>query len=253
MSENFTNTEKLIQYMEGELHGDARTAVEQMLAGDAKLSAELENLRATKSAVSTYGLKQRIGAIHTDMMEELSAPQVAKVVGMKKILSYSWRVAAVLVLLLGVSLLYQYYNATPDQLYKSNFASYQLRETRGASNNSSLEAPYSKGDYAATMIAFKQIAQPSAEDYFLYANAALALNKPSEAIQSFTMLQQSNQQNKTHLFEEDTEYYLAMAYLHNNEPVKALPLFEKIHHDEGHPYNKKVGTWFLRKIKRLAQ
>jgi len=217
------------------------------------MASELESLRLTKAAVTTYGMKQKIASLHTEMMNELKKRPAAKVISMKTILTYTMRIAAVLILLLGVSLLYQYYNATPDQLYKSNFESFQLRETRSISTASVLEALYKKGDANAVMNAFKSIPQPLAEDYFLEANAALKLDKPAEAIQSLLALQELNKRDNTHLYEEDADYYLAMAYMHDNQPSKALPLFEKIHNDEGHPYNKKVGTWFLRKVKRLAK
>ena len=72
---------------------------------------------------------------------------------------------------------------------------------------------------------------PKPEDYFLAGNAFLTTHQPVKAIDAFTALQQINQPVNTHIFEEDAEYYLALSYLANREPAKAIPIFEKIHAD----------------------
>jgi hypothetical protein len=43
-----------------------------------------------------------------------------------------------------------------------------------------------------------------------------------------------------------------MAYLQNDQPQQALPLFEKIHADKSHPYNRRVSGWFLQKMHWLT-
>jgi tetratricopeptide (TPR) repeat protein len=79
-------------------------------------------------------------------------------------------------------------------------------------------------------------------------NAYLKLNNAAEAITCFLSVQQINSTQQTHLYQDDTEYYLAMSYLKNDEPSKAIPLFEKIHADKNHLYNSKVSWWFLEKL-----
>ena len=253
MNDNSTNAALLIRYMDGELENDELKSVTEKLATDNSLAAELENLRYAKDAVKLYGLKTSIRSIHTEMMKELNTPKAAApVIGMRQILKYSSRIAAIAIIVLGITALYQYFSATPEQLFRNNYESFTVHETRGVSDVSSLEQPYKRGDLKATMALFNQLKDPNAEDYFLNGNAALQAGSPSEAIQSFLALQQKNKSGNTHLFEEDTEYYLALAYLHNNDAASALPLFESIHADSNHPYHSKVGSWFLRKLKRLA-
>lgn len=253
MNEHFTNTDQLIQYLDGELEGEALTNLQQKIETDKNLAAELENLRLAKIAVKTYGLKNTVRNIHTEMMKELQTAAPAPVIGMRRILQYSFRVAAMLVLVAGAAIVYQYYAATPAQLYNDNFHSYNLRESRGNNNYSKLEDLYKAGNYTAVMDQFKQLAAPTTEDYFLEGIAALNAGNASAAIQSFLALQQLNKVANTHLLEEDATYYLALAYLKNNEPASALPIFEKIHADEGHPYHRNVSSWFLRKLRRLAK
>ena len=97
---------------------------------------------------------------------------------------------------------------------------------------------------------FSGLKNPQASDYFLAGNAFLSRHQPVKAIESFLTLEQINSNSSSPSFEEDTEYYLALSYLDNQEPGKALPLLEKIHADPNHPYHKKVSTWFLLKVKK---
>jgi tetratricopeptide (TPR) repeat protein len=252
MNDNFTNTTILIQYLDGELEGEALQSIREKIASDDQFAAELESLRLAKETVKTYGLKKTIGSIHTEMMKELLTVPAPRNIGISRIMQYSMRIAATLLIALSITALYQYYSATPEKLYENEYETFQLHETRGSSA-SLLEEPYKKADLAAVMTVFKTLKDPQAEDYFLNGNAALAINNSPAAISSFLALQEKNKQANTHFFEEDTDYYLGLAYLHNNEPSKALPLFEKIQADEGHAYHRNVSAWFLRKLKRLSR
>lgn len=60
---------------------------------------------------------------------------------------------------------------------------------------------------------------------------------------------QKNEQSKTDYFEDDNEYYLAMSYLNNQQPDKAMPIFEKIYTDSDNPYDSNVSDWFLTNVK----
>jgi len=60
---------------------------------------------------------------------------------------------------------------------------------------------------------------------------------------------EKNAQSKTDYFEDDAEYYLAMSYLNNQEPGKAMPIFEKIYANADNPYNTNVSDWFMSNVK----
>ena len=249
MNENSTNTELLIQFLDGELHGEQLEDFKKSIEQNASLREELENLRLTKEAVKSYGLKNRIHSIHSEMVQELkekSSPQTGMV---RKMYQYGVRIAAVIIILFGISVFYQYITATPEKLFNENYQSFELHETRGASANS-LDGWYKKGNMDTVIQLFNGLKSPQAEDYFLAGNAFLSTHQPAKAIESFLAINQINKTANTHYFEEDADYYLALSYLGNREPRKALPVLEKIHADPSHPYNKKVSAWFLFKVKR---
>ncbi len=250
MNNNSTNPDELIQLLDGELQGESLQLLQQKIAGNPQLAAELESLRLAKAAVATYGLKKTIGNIHAEMMQELDTAAAPRT-GMLRIMQYTMRIAAMLAIVLGSTALYQYFSATPEKLFRDNYQAFTLRETRGSSSTA-LETLYKKGDFAAVTNAFSQLTAPQPGDYFLNGCAALGNNNAAAAIASLLVLQEYNQQNRTHFYEDDATYYLALAYLQNKELDKALPLFEKIHSDPGHPYHSRVSGWWLRKLQHLA-
>ncbi|MEP7141956.1 MAG: hypothetical protein ABI707_03745 [Ferruginibacter sp.] len=250
MNENFTNTELLIRYLDDELEGEQLEAVKKSIAENSAAREELENLRLAKEAIKSYGLKNKIGAIHTEMMRELNKNVASKKGMVKNIFQYSMRIAAAVILITGLSVSYQYFTASPGKLFDENFEAFNLHETRGAAV-SPLENIYKNGNMQAVIQQFSTLTDPQPPDYFLAGNAFLSTQQPGKAIQAFLTLQLRNKTNNTHYFEEDTEYYLALSYLINKELPRAVPLFEKIHADKNHPYHKKISSWFLNKLHRL--
>lgn len=252
MNENSTHTDLLIQFLDGELQGEQLSALEKDIQQNPSSREELENLRLAKEAASSYGLKTRIASIHNEMMHELKKPGVPKSKLISLVTQYGLRVAAVLIILFGVSALYQYITATPEKLFSENFHAFDLRTTRGSSVTS-LEDLYEKGDMSGLIQQFTRMKSPEAKDYFLAGNAYLSTHQPAMAIEAFISLEQLNKSKNTHFFEEDAEYYLALGYLGDHEPAKALLIFEKIHANPNHPYHSAVSSWFLSKVKHANQ
>ena len=65
----------------------------------------------------------------------------------------------------------------------------------------------------------------------------------------FRCLIKTNQDAKTDFFEDAAEYYLAMGYLDNMQPEKAMPLLEKIKADPENRYYTDVDELMLLKVR----
>ncbi len=249
MKPDFTNTQLLTQYLDGELTAESAGQLQQRINTDKALEEELENLKISLEAVKSFGLRGRVSAIHTGMMKELQQETLPKTGKIRDLTWYSLRIAAVIIVLAGSAIFYQYTTLSSTSLYEKNFSNYTLHENRGTYNKSALQAAYETANYQAVINGFEKTKIKNTQDYFLSGNAYLCLDKPSDAIHCFLSIQKLNNQQQTHRYTDDAEYYLAMSYLKNNEPAKALPLFEKIHSNKNHLYTSKVSAWFLQKIK----
>ncbi|MEP6748546.1 MAG: hypothetical protein ABJB86_12520 [Bacteroidota bacterium] len=250
MNENFTNTELLIQYLDGELDNLQVDMLKKSMQDDPTLAEEMESLRRTKDAVKSYGLRHRVSTIHAEMMQERKG-KAAKSPGiLAKMIPYSMRIAASVIFLVGLSILYQYYSATPEKLFDENFQAFNVHQTRGNATTA-LQEKYTSGDMANTIKQYESQLDNTPEDNFLAGNAYLGAHQPSKAIDAFLRIQQQNKTGNTHYFEEDTEYYLALSYLLNHQPGRALPIFEKINADKNHAYYKKISNWFLKRAERF--
>ncbi len=252
MNENSTHTDLLIQYLDGELRGEQLLAIQKEIDENPDSRNEVESLRMAKEAARSYALKTRIGQLHGNMMGELHEKPKGERSVVREISRYVLRAAAVILILLGVSGIYQYVTATPDKLFIDKFHEFNLHETRG-SGRSELEDSYQKGEMKETIRQFNGLEKPAPVDYFLAGNAYLSIRQPVHAIEALNSLIQLNLTAGTHFFEEDAEYYLALGYLDNEEPEKALPLLEKIHNDPDHPYHSLVSAWFLQKVKKTVK
>ena len=250
MNENSTHTETLIRYLDGELQGEELEKFKITLANDPSLRDELENLQFAREAAHRYGLKSKISDIHSEMMLEMKSNKPARGHVIKMFVQTSLRVAAVLIVLVGLSALYQYYTTSPEKLFSENYQPYAIHEMRGE-GNSRLEEKYRMGKMDSVILEFNSLSAPKPEEYILGEIAFLENNQPGKAIKTLQELIRKNTDSKTDYFEDDAEYYLAMSYLKNREPEKALPILEKIQADPSHPYNSKLSKWFVLKVKSL--
>ncbi len=145
--------------------------------------------------------------------------------------------------------LYLYINANPKKLFSENYRRYERLILRGASMNSSLEVAYNEGDMDSVIKNFKSMDSATPEEYLLAGIAYLEKNEPEKAIETFKSLIKSNQEEKTDFFEDAAEYYLAMGYLDNLQPEKAMPLLEKIKADPENRYYSDVDDLLLLKVR----
>jgi tetratricopeptide (TPR) repeat protein len=174
---------------------------------------------------------------------------------MNEIYSYSQRLTKILyitaafTLFLGISAIYLYQRATPQKLFSEYYHPYERRMLRGASDDSPMKTAYSDGKMDSVIAEFQASKTAVPEEYLLAGIAFLEKNQPAKAIEVFKLLIQKNTDEKSDFFEQDAEYYLAMGYLSNLEPEKAMPIFEKIQADAENPYNGNVSEWFLLNVK----
>jgi len=197
MSENFTSTDLLIQYLDGELQGESLTSVENAIRLNPEVRAELENLRSAREAIISFGLKKQVGTLHLEMMRELKEENLPRIQPARSFLRRSLSLAATVLLAIGLYTAYQYLAVSPEKLFSESFHPYVLHETRG-SNPSPLEEPYKKADMEGTIRQFESLPSPGVQDYFMAGNAYLETKQFTKAIASFTALKQTNAFQKTH-------------------------------------------------------
>jgi len=253
MNDNFTYTERLIQSLDGELEPSDVEKVKQEISSSKALQDELENLRLSMKAVSSYGLKSQISAIHYESMKQLQqrTPQRSKV---RSIVRISMRVAASIVFILFAGGVYEYVTISSKSLFKQQYSAFSLPVSRGVETESGAQAAFRLKDYDKVINiaeSQKSSAGYSQVESFLAAQSYLAKNETRNAIFWFEATREKNLSFQTSIYQDDTEYFLALCYLQDKQIQKAWPLFQKMHDNQNHLYHDKVDTWFMARLQLL--
>lgn len=246
MNENSTQTETLIQYMDGSLSQQDRAAVEQSLLLNTDMADELARLQVARAAVRRLGLQQQIATVHAEMMPQLKTTSPAKVFSISRLVM---RVAAAVVFLVIGTAAFQYFTVSTESLYNEKYAAFSAPVTRDGATTSKIEEAYRNANYPEVLKQFQLIAPPEAHDQFYAGIASLELQLYPGAVQFFKNTIESNRVSGSPLFQEDAEYYLALSYLKVNEISQALSIFQKIHDNPQHLYHDKVTTLYLIQLK----
>ncbi len=260
--------EQLVLYLDGALAGAEKKAVEEWLASDAAAQAEYESLLQTRAAIRHYGLKQKVGSIHGQMMQEMQPgvrkirPAFAKATAgkAKKILRYSMAAAASLILLVGGYMAYNFFTLSSAKVFSSNYRSYELTITRDGNTTgpTPVEKAYSEKNYKEVLRIHDAGEDKTPKGEFLCGTAALELKDNGKAIKCFNEVLDMNrsagtpsEQSTAAVLTDESEYYLALAYISNKDYDFALPLLRKIKDDEEHKYHSGISSRLIRQVKML--
>lgn len=248
MSNNIT-PDILIQYLDDELDPDYRLYVESQVAADPALQQLLERLRTAREAFVQYARKDAVTNIHRQVMQERKHPPA-------RVATINWvrvtlRVAAVVLLLVVIGGIVQYSLLDADRLYSSHYTQYTLSIPRDDSSASGLQQAYRNGDMQGVIELYEKRAAGQTIEHFLAGQAYLSLNDPQKAVAAFDAQLTANESLPLKPYQDDSEYYLALAYLKAGNTGKALPIFEKINREPSHIYNREVSGWFLTQLRWL--
>ena len=242
MQDNSTydEMELLIRYMDGELTEEERTTTEKMLQQNTSLQERYENLIASKEAIRSQGLKERVQALHQEFHQQNKATETAKVIKPSSFGKIFMRIAAVLILVVAGYFAYEYSTTNNQTLYAENFVSYQLPVTRGEQQTDEIESLYNAKDYAAVINAVNKKPQKTQKDFFLKAQSYLQTNNAIAAIASFKIVEELNYTSKEKYFEQETDYYLALAYIKANDIDAAREKLKRITLNKQHIFYTKA-------------
>jgi tetratricopeptide (TPR) repeat protein len=240
MQDNST-TEVLIRYMDGELNEAEKQAAEKLLQDDVSLQERYQYLLAAKQAIKSQGVRQRVQAIHQEYKQEVSEPKPIspKVIKHKRSFKTFMRIAAVFIVAVVGYGVFLYVSTTNQSVYNANFISYQFPVTRGGDQADNLGVLYNAGNYDAVIDAFNVKQSKKQKDYFLAGQAYLQLNNANAAIDAFQQVENLNTKGTEKYFEQETDYYLMLAYIKGGKIEKAENLLNKITSNKQHLfYNK---------------
>lgn len=245
-------SEKLVQYLDGNLDGAEKASIEQLLAMDSAVKSEYDSLLRTRAAIRYYGLKKRVKGLHNQMMSELNGNRNSGGT-IKRILRYSMAAAAGVVLLVAVWFGYSFFTLSPAKVFSSNYRTYELSNFRDGDDGEpgAAEKAFTEKNYKEVLRIHDAGEEPSIQTEFLCGLAALETGDDSKAIKCFGEVIDANSKSGKTVLNDESEFYLSLSYIRNKDYDFALPLLKKIKNDPEHKYYKAVSAGLIRKVKLL--
>jgi tetratricopeptide (TPR) repeat protein len=244
--------EQIDRYLDRTLTSDEAIELEQNLQADAESRNLFDKVTVVRDAVRSSALRSRVRNLHMQLIDEMrqqdeavnDVPYLAKIRPLRYAQSLRWgvRVAASGLFLLAGYSGYKYGTTNIDSYYSDKFMAYQLPNNRGEIEEAvtSLDALYRAGNFSGVVQRFAGLSFPNAHDQFLTGMAYMQQQQYKQAIERFIVLQQSNDLQEKSLFEQEIDYYLALAFLGSGRVGDAYPLFEKINKTPRHMYHQNV-------------
>jgi tetratricopeptide (TPR) repeat protein len=207
--------------------------------------------RAALQSIAYAAVQKQVASVHQSFLAETS-PRKEKAI-VRSLPAYKWamRIAASGVVMAGLFLGRQLFFSDGNDLYQSFFQNYTTITERSEANyeHSMLIDAFRNKDFEKVIAVFTGSNDVSTRDKFLAGYAFLQMEKPAEAITLFNEIQQWNQQNHTLIYQDEAEYYQAIAYLQAGNGDKAYELLHAISQNPEHTYFDAVSKWDLLRLK----
>jgi tetratricopeptide (TPR) repeat protein len=226
----------LIDELDRMLSGEALTDLQDTLRSDKGAAAEWEYLKLAVEAVEYAAIYDRVDAIRKNFDRSAAVETKPQGAVVRSIVRTGLRIAAVLIVFLGVATIYKYSTVSSKSMYNEYYSPYTLGTVRGHTDKNALEEAYKNKDWKAVIDQFNLEAVRNSKSYFLAGMAEMELHHYPEAVRHFESVLAENEKNHDNFFQDETEYYLAMAYLMNKESDKGVTLLNQIRQNKNHLY-----------------
>jgi predicted negative regulator of RcsB-dependent stress response len=170
----------------------------------------------------------------------------------RRIIRYSLAVAATLLLVIGAWLGWNFYQLSPERVYRSAYQSYELSNTRdGGSTPTPLETAFRAKEFTQVVQLAEANQALSTKEQLLAGLAHLELHQWPEAVTRLTRTMQEAARQPEPLLQQEAEYYRALALLRNGDFDFALEQLQQIYDNPAHAYNDRVTRRLLRNVRLL--
>jgi len=230
------NHDILVDYLDGQLSPDLSADVKTRVKQDKNFAGELEYIRLAVDTVRQDALRQQVSAIRYSFENNQSVSQNPSGGIVRNMYRIGLRVAAIFILVAGISFMYKYITVSSQSVFEKQFNGYELSTTRGQEKADQVAEAYRNKNWKEVISNYQSESVPTNKSRFLAAMAEMQENQFPQAITTFESLLLVNHKNGTDSFQDETEYYLSLAYLKNHEVEKAVRLINKIKADPAHRY-----------------
>ncbi|MGZ3752556.1 MAG: hypothetical protein ACXVNM_14090, partial [Bacteroidia bacterium] len=160
MNNSEAYSDKLIQYMDGELTENELAAFEKLLSENIQMQEELKNLELARTAIRSYGLKSQVASVRRQMLQELKEDKKPAESRIYPFMRSTLKYAASILLVLGSISIYMYSTTTSTKIYQEGYQPYKISIARGENTSSTLEAAFNAGNFNEVINVFKKTPNP---------------------------------------------------------------------------------------------
>ena len=175
---------------------------------------------------------------------KLTAKKVSK---LQRVVRYGVPVIASMLLVIVCVEVYSFYRLTPTRLFNEKYEAYKLTTIKDTIETSIGKA-YREKKYA-DVISLNANSVLSIKDIFLTGMAFLESDDLPRAISSYQVVLADIQSDPP--LKDAAEYYLALAYLKNNDYDLSIELMNAIRSNSRHLFTKKFTRKYIMRVKRL--
>ena len=243
----------LIDQLDAQQQGNSIPEAAALLANDEAARAEMQYLELAVAGVQLEGLREQVAAVGKQFKVAETPVVTMKQPARRSIVRNVFQVAAAVILLIGGAVVYKFVATTSTGFYTEYYQQYELSTSRSGEAANNIETAYLNKDWQGVINAFESTPEKTNKEYFLAGMAAMETRNYEFSIQQFTAVLDRNRQNNDDYYNDEAEYYQALAYLANNQVNEGVREIELIRANKAHLFQAKAANMSTIELKILKQ
>lgn len=215
------------------------------------------------AALQRNAVIRQVANVHIQFLASLpkrtmlpSSNEESPVVAIRKTNFYKWvlRIAAVLLLAVSSWYTWQFSTNSSNKLYSEMYQAYNVNTNRAGIGEivpHNMISQYKNRDYQGVISTYNSLPVTTNREKFLTAMAYHEISAYQQSVGLLTQIVHFNEQNKSRLYNDEADFYIALNYLKMKNGKAALPWFQKIYNTPTHTFNERVTKWTITRLKWL--
>ncbi len=229
-----SNNDILVDYLDKKLSPEESSELESLIQRDKTTASDFEYLKLAVETIRLNAIAGKVVAARGTLLANPDMQTTTNQGTVRQLYKTALRIAAVLILLFSSAVVYKYTSVSNQSVYTNQFVPYDLSITRGGESRDGVAEAYNNKNWNNVVALFNIQKTKDNKSYFLAAMAEMQLHQYDQAANLFQHILGSNSGDGS--FQEEAEYYCALAYLMNHEEAKSIVLINKIKSDPSHRY-----------------
>lgn len=215
---------------------------------------EIIQHRAAMNAIQRSSVLEQVQKVHREFFAagtaSVSDTTAEAPIVSGNVVRMNWRrtvlrIAAVFILVMGLSGIYIAVSTSGSSLYNNMSMEYYVAVARGNNETTDITQAFNRNDFRLVTDLYRSSSNPGQREHFLAGYAYMQTGSYDQALAAFNNITSANNTTTEPLYQDEADYYSGLCLIRQGNYAGAYAIFSVIHDQPQHTYHDEISRLTL--------